>query len=83
MIHTFWPLYCLFLRFTASDYPFGIFKLFFAQEYKVFVKLMILTTTILPAIVSIKLNLELLTPPPFFPLSLTLYKEKRGASKDI
>jgi hypothetical protein len=29
------------------------------------------------------LNLELLTPPPFFPLSLTLYKEKRGASKDI
>jgi hypothetical protein len=28
----FWSLYCVFLQFTASDYPFGIFKFFLYLE---------------------------------------------------
>ena len=32
----FWPLCCLVLRFTDSDYPFGIFKLFLTQFFSLF-----------------------------------------------
>jgi hypothetical protein len=28
----FWPLCCLLLRYTDSDYPFGIFKLFLTWD---------------------------------------------------